>query len=175
MNPSMTSIPFLSGGGFIAPQGIAVAPDPWVQGVSLGQSDSHMTSNATSSASGTSLASSSMDSEGTSTSESEAFSNSFSQGVSNSESESFSASQSEAHSLSHATSTAHMRGQSQTQGQSEALFPIYKDLPTSFHSKENIAYYTGEVLRSLPKGSAVIRAHGVTHRVAVPLSKIAKL
>lgn len=68
-----------------------------------------------------------------------------------------------------------MQGRSKSRGQAGALFPVYQDLPTSYHSKDDVVYAASEVLRTLPKGSGIICVHGVTRHVLVPLSKIAKL
>lgn len=174
IDPTMTNIPFLNQGGMIAPAGMAATPDTWVQGVSLGQSDNRSASAVSSSAQGTSLGASSMTNESVSSSESQALSKTLNEGISHGESESQAVTQNKSRSLSRATNNAHMEGRSKSQGQAEALFPVYQDLPTSYHSKDNVVYAAGEVLRSLPKGSAIIRAHGVTHHVLVPLSKIAR-
>jgi hypothetical protein len=174
IDPTLASIPFLTQGGPIMPSGFAASPEPWVQGVSLGQSDSSMTSTSASTARGTALGTSSTSSEGISTSDSRASSTSLTESTTHGQTESRATSQSTSRSVARGTSTAHMRGQSTSEGRAEALFPVYENLPTSFHSKDNMVYVAGEVLRTLPKGTAVIRAHGVTHRVRVPLSKIAK-
>ena len=175
VSPGMTSIPFLQQGGLITTAGFATAPEPWMDGLSLGQSDTSGTSTMSGTAQGTALGTSVADMESASRSESQARSSTLSSSTSLGESESRASSRSRSRSHASAVSTSSMTGRSESQGQSEALFPVYENLPTSFHSKENMVYLAGEDLRRLPKGSAYIRAHGVTFRVAVPLSKIAKV
>jgi hypothetical protein len=60
------------------------------------------------------------------------------------------------------------RGKTQGQGESEALMPVYYDLPTSFHSKDNELYMKGEMIRNLPVGRAVIKFRGDTTFLNVP-------
>ena len=60
------------------------------------------------------------------------------------------------------------RGKTQGQGESEALMPVYYDLPTSFHSKDNELYMKGEMIRNLPVGRAVIKFRGNSTFLTVP-------
>ena len=53
-------------------------------------------------------------------------------------------------------------------GSSEALMPLYADLPSSFHSKDNELYMKGEMIRNLPVGRAVIKFRGNTTFLNVP-------
>ena len=46
--------------------------------------------------------------------------------------------------------------------------PVYADLPTSFHSKDNELYMKGEMIRNLPVGRAVIKFRGNTTFLNVP-------
>ena len=48
------------------------------------------------------------------------------------------------------------RGAARTQGAQDAYKPIFRELPTSFHSKENMLYFAGQTLRSLVTGKAFI-------------------
>jgi DNA helicase HerA-like ATPase len=48
------------------------------------------------------------------------------------------------------------RGTSTTKGTSEAFEPVYADLPTSFHSKENVLSMAADGLRALTAGRAYI-------------------
>jgi hypothetical protein len=60
------------------------------------------------------------------------------------------------------------RGTTQGQGTSEALMPVYCDLPTSFHSKDNELYMKGELIRNLPVGRAVIKYRAASTFLTVP-------
>ena len=46
--------------------------------------------------------------------------------------------------------------------------PVYADLPTSFHSKDNELYMKGEMIRNLPVGRAVIKFRSNTTFLNVP-------
>lgn len=54
------------------------------------------------------------------------------------------------------TSRARTRALGTSVGASQAFEPVYADLPTSFHSKENELYRAGEMLRNLPVGHAFV-------------------
>ena len=60
------------------------------------------------------------------------------------------------------------RGTTQGQGTSEALMPVYYDLPTSFHSKDNELYMKGELIRNLPTGRAIIKFRDTNAFLTVP-------
>ena len=60
------------------------------------------------------------------------------------------------------------RGTTKGQGASEALMPVYHDLPTSFHSKDNELYMKGEIIRNLPVGRAVIKYRAASICISVP-------
>lgn len=53
-------------------------------------------------------------------------------------------------------------------GSSEALFPKYETLPTSFHSKDNVLYMAGETIRNLPVGRAILRFRDKVFSLSVP-------
>ena len=46
--------------------------------------------------------------------------------------------------------------------------PLYAELPTSFHSKDNELYIKGEMIRGLPIGRAVIKFRGNMTFLTVP-------
>ena len=46
--------------------------------------------------------------------------------------------------------------------------PVYSDLPTSFHSKDNELYMKGEMIRDLPIGRAVIKFRSNTTYLNIP-------
>jgi len=48
------------------------------------------------------------------------------------------------------------QGVSTTTGKSEAFEPVYADLPSSFHSKENVLSMAADALRGLPAGRAFV-------------------
>lgn len=79
-----------------------------------------------------------------------------------------------AYSLSHARmdgetfAASVARGTNHSQGVSEASLPIYKELPTSFHSKEHELYFKGELIRKLPIGRAVVRFRDINGFLNVP-------
>jgi len=60
------------------------------------------------------------------------------------------------------------RGNTKGLGTSEALMPVYSDLPTSFHSKDNELYMKGEMIRNLPVGRAVIKFRGASTFLTIP-------
>lgn len=60
------------------------------------------------------------------------------------------------------------RGTTEGSGTSEALFPVYQDLPTSFHSKENVLYMAGETIRNLPIGRCIVKFRGNVTMLTVP-------
>jgi hypothetical protein len=60
------------------------------------------------------------------------------------------------------------RGQSRGNGASQALFPTYQDLPTSFHSKDNALYMAGETIRNLAVGRAIVRFRNNVSTLNVP-------
>lgn len=70
-------------------------------------------------------------------------------------------------------------GTAQSNGFSEALEPIYKDLPTAVHGLQNELYFAGRLLRSLPTAMGYISYVGRNGPVAtlfnVPLLAIKKL
>jgi TraM recognition site of TraD and TraG len=80
--------------------------------------------------------------------------------------ESWSRSQGEASSEVHSTmraraetrsnSSSTTTGTTRNKGESEAFEPIYENLPTSFHSKESVLWVQGDLLRSLPPGTAIV-------------------
>jgi len=55
---------------------------------------------------------------------------------------------------------AHTSGSSQVEGTTEGLEPIYEDLPSAIHSKENVLYYAALMLRSLKTGQAFVNYVG---------------
>ncbi|MFN0218209.1 MAG: hypothetical protein ACKVP4_05265 [Hyphomicrobium sp.] len=60
------------------------------------------------------------------------------------------------------------RGQTQGRGSSQALFPVYADLPSGFHSKDNALYMAGETIRNLPVGRAILRFRDKITTLTVP-------
>ena len=60
------------------------------------------------------------------------------------------------------------RGETQGLGSSQALFPIYANLPSSFHSKDNALYMAGETIRNLPVGRAILRFRDKVTTLTVP-------
>jgi hypothetical protein len=60
------------------------------------------------------------------------------------------------------------RGTTAGAGSSEALFPKYEALPTSFHSKDNALYMAGETIRNLPVGRAILRFRDKVATLTVP-------
>jgi DNA helicase HerA-like ATPase len=77
---------------------------------------------------------------------------------------------SEAQTVSRGTSSAKSatHGTTKGAGTSEALIPVYADLPTSFHSKNNELYMKGEMIRNLPVGRAIIKFRGNSTFLNVP-------
>jgi hypothetical protein len=79
---------------------------------------------------------------------------------------------SKAVSKSHASTSAETRGKSQTLGTgktagfSESLEPILQWLPSAVHSKDNMLYKAGLMLRSLPRGTAYINFVGQSGTVS---------
>lgn len=57
----------------------------------------------------------------------------------------------------------------------EALFPVYQELPTSFHGKDNALYMAGEMIRALPVDRAIVRFrnHIVSLQVPPPRRRMA--
>jgi hypothetical protein len=72
------------------------------------------------------------------------------------EAESFAISKSFAKTRSMTTGQANTSGTSQSAGTSEALEPILEWLPSAVHSKDNMLYMAGKLLRSLPTGTAFV-------------------
>jgi hypothetical protein len=81
-------------------------------------------------------------------------------------SESTSHSTSESHGISRAR--GHAIGASVSEGAHEAFKPTYADLPSAVHSKENLLYRAGELIRVLPPGRAFIAFRGKSALVTVP-------
>ena len=46
--------------------------------------------------------------------------------------------------------------------------PVYYDLPTSFHSKDNELYMKGEMIRNLPVDRAVVKYRAASTFITVP-------
>jgi hypothetical protein len=63
-----------------------------------------------------------------------------------------------------------MLGSSRAEGLSEGLEPIYADLPSAVHSKENALYLTSMMLRSLKTGQAFVNYVGAMGMVSALLS-----
>jgi len=59
-------------------------------------------------------------------------------------------------SVSQTEAEAHMRGTSQSESESEGLEPVYRDLPSAVHSRENVRYLAAQLLRSLPTGQGLL-------------------
>jgi hypothetical protein len=51
---------------------------------------------------------------------------------------------------------SHARGAAESHGAQDAYKPIFEDLPTSFHSKDDMLYFAGQTLRGLTTGKAFI-------------------
>ncbi len=51
---------------------------------------------------------------------------------------------------------AETHGRAETSGTQESFKPIYQDLPSSFHSKDNVLYFAAQTLRNLTAGRAFI-------------------
>ena len=62
----------------------------------------------------------------------------------------------EARSVSSSCAKGTASGSSETQGTSEAFEPVYADLPSQFHSKENVLSMAGDILRSLAAGRGFV-------------------
>lgn len=60
------------------------------------------------------------------------------------------------------------RGTTQGSGSQETLIPVYQDLPTSFHSKENVLYMAGETIRNFPIGRCIVKFRGNVTILSVP-------
>ena len=60
------------------------------------------------------------------------------------------------------------KGRTAGEGSSEALFPTYELLPTSFHSKDNALYMAGETIRNLPVGRAIVRFRDKVVTLSIP-------
>jgi hypothetical protein len=71
------------------------------------------------------------------------------------------------------------KGVSHTRGTSEAFEPVYADLPTSFHSKENVLSMAADALRGLTAGRAFVgfvdQAGRKSGFLAVPLVQTQEL
>jgi hypothetical protein len=76
-----------------------------------------------------------------------------------------------AHSRAHTRSASRSKGTSEQVGEREAFEPVYADLPTTYHSKENELYFAGEMIRALPVGRAFISWRGRTVCIQVPEAK----
>ena len=67
---------------------------------------------------------------------------------------------------------AEMSGTSTSEGVTEGIVPVFKDLPGAVHSLENVRYMAARELRSLPRGNAFISYVGIEGwkgaRVTVP-------
>ena len=72
------------------------------------------------------------------------------------------------HSRGRSLGNSKTSGTSRGTGFAESLMPVYVDLPTSFHSKDNELYMKGEMIRDLPVGRAVIKFRGNTTFLSVP-------
>lgn len=83
-------------------------------------------------------------------------------------SETFGTSYTKTHGETRGQSTSHgeTRGVSESSGYSEGIEPIYRDLPSTVHSKENVLYLAAQELLSLTTGSARIAYVGPDGRVA---------
>jgi hypothetical protein len=56
---------------------------------------------------------------------------------------------------------ADMEGTSTSEGVTEGIVPVFKDLPGGVHSLENVRYMAARELRSLPRGNAFISYVGI--------------
>src|SRR5262249_27115913 len=63
---------------------------------------------------------------------------------------------------------ATQKGTSRGAGRAQTIVPVYTDLPTSFHSKDNALYMAGERIRALPTGRAIMRFRNNVVVVNVP-------
>jgi hypothetical protein len=108
--------------------------------------------------------SSTFDSTGTSRFESVTETTSESEGIGGGLAFSESRSQSEGTSRGRHTT----KGTTAGAGRSEALFPVYKELPTAFHSKDHALYRAGETIRALPVGRAILRFRDTVALLTVP-------
>ena len=72
----------------------------------------------------------------------------------------------------HATtiSSGDASGRTSTYGTAEAFEPLYTELPTAMHSKENVLYMAAQSLRNLPTGVAYINYVGQSGMVPVLLT-----
>jgi hypothetical protein len=109
--------------------------------------------------------------EGTSVSRGSSQQSASVRGNSRAESETWSEAHTRGTSRSRTRSTARATGTSETRGSSEAFEPIYADLPTAFHGKENELYFAGEMIRRLPTGQCFVSYRGTTTRITVPAPK----
>jgi hypothetical protein len=72
----------------------------------------------------------------------------------------------------HATtiSSGDASGRTSTSGTAEAFEPLYADLPSAMHSKENVLYMAAQSLRNLPTGVAYVNYVGESGMVPVLLT-----
>lgn len=74
--------------------------------------------------------------------------------------------QSFSHALSHSLQDTH--GEGTTQGRTQALRPIYKDLPTAVYSRDDIIDMLARTMLRFPDGQAYVLANGRAGIVRVP-------
>ena len=78
------------------------------------------------------------------------------------------------HSLTQGSNTGRSVGHGTNRGttrgatESEAILPVYADLPSSFHSLENAAYLAGETIRDLPVGECIARFRNRIVHLKIP-------
>ena len=78
------------------------------------------------------------------------------------------------HSLTQGSNTGRSVGHGTNRGitrgatESEAILPVYADLPSSFHSLENAAYLAGETIRDLPVGQCIARFRNRIVHLKIP-------
>jgi hypothetical protein len=153
------------------------------RGITIGESSSHMTGSGEFSGTGetaglvfdpqtqTFFPTPISQSEGSSTSRGSLLQSASVQGSSRAESQTRGEAETRSLSRSRTRSIAHATGSSETRGDSEALEPIYADLPSTWHSKENEIYFAGELIRQLPTGQCFVAYRGKTTRLTVPAPK----
>lgn len=133
----------MTGSVFGQSTGQVMTPDaPMVLSVSMGES---MAQHASASASASAM-------RGSSSAQGETSSTARSETETFSEAHSFMRARTETRSKSHGTT----KGMTHSRGGSEAFEPVYENLPASFHGKENVLWVEGDLLRSLPPGTAVV-------------------
>jgi hypothetical protein len=154
--------------GVIATDGDSVSETVWTQDGVIsptvhvssrsmrGTSENHGETSGTSEASSEASAKGRNKTKGTSNGTSNAHGTNSNTSTAVTEGENVAVTHSRGRSYTETTGFALTRGTGKSRGSSEALEPILKDLPTAVHGKENMLYKAGQLLKSLPKGTAFV-------------------